>query len=404
MESTPTPVDSNTHPCKRQKKGTPSLTIRTRLEVFVLSSSQRNNREQRSPSSGMFPPEEASPPFGKSSSSSSSVIGRDASDLLRFLHRLGLDTRVGLVCCAPVTICKRPCLLVSLRLVGIVAKALLPRDDLFRRMTLPRLNRDPEELRQICSNFFPFDPDMDMRRAADRHLPLRDPLVAIGKNIYDDLYALDFGFVAKYWNGEDQHHHHRPSAVVILREIDKIIKAARFIEASPLSLTVDKRNRSNKQLVTFGHSVPREAIDVAACQALCASTLLDLQPGFHICCGWRQVGARMRSVAEIEHDDWFGFSVGAAELKADRSVPFPLLDISSKSPLAPLGRFPPEVSNPHSSLSVRVDAAAEWLANDGEALRILETTIGRAFAEDNPGIEALRRLRAIASSRFGRPV
>lgn len=370
---------SSRHLRKRQKRQT-SPAIRTGRETFIISSTHRSQ---------------------ELSSSNTPLLGRDLMELLCFLHQFGLDTRIGLLCCAPAIICKQPCLLVSLRLVGIVAKAFLPKDDLFRRTSLSHLTREPGELRRICTKFFPFDPEMDIRRAAERHLPLCDPQLATSKNIHDDLYPLDLRYITACWKGKSQEPH-QLSAATILNKMDKIVRTAHFVEASPLMLRADRAQ--NNELVTFGHSVPREAVDVAACRALYdASTSLNFSEGFHICCGWRQVDARLRSAVEIEHDDWLGFSVGAAELKADRSVPFPSLNLSSKSPLAPLACFPKEANDLCTPLARRVEIIAEWLANDGEASRIFELTAGRAFADESPGIEALGRLRAMASLSSARP-
>ena len=52
--------------------------------------------------------------------------GTPVEALLDFLLEFGFDSRVGAVCCAPVTVGRSKCLLVSLRLVAAVAGAVLP--------------------------------------------------------------------------------------------------------------------------------------------------------------------------------------------------------------------------------------------------------------------------------------
>lgn len=312
----------------------------------------------------------------------------DSRELLMFLRCFGVDTRLGMLCCTPTVICGKQCVLVSLYLTAIFAKILFQNHDVLK--AIGRLRRN-HQLRKLWITCFPLDPQDEICRIAERQLPLSSEMNR------DDLHPIDLKYMMMSLDSEPRSEL-LPDPKVIVSRLMALKRRHEQALRSPLALhrTVG---------VVIGRSVPLEAWNVDVAIVLNEIWGLSYARGYHVAFGWRSCPCRMRSEVEIEHDEvWLKLSVSEAEFHATKvSIPLPGISLARGSPFEHLDEFPSEASDPLISLDERVSVVSRWLESDPKAARLFEACAGRAFAEDSPGIEALGRLRAIASSKSAVP-
>ena len=280
--------------------------------------------------------------------------GTPVEALLDFLLEFGFDSRVGAVCCAPVTVGRSKCLLVSLRLVAAVAGAVLPGGHAVRLSDF----KSDQGLKRLETNFFPLDASPELKRLAPLRLPLIDFGATPSGEVMADIRALDAETVGNFWARREERPPMTPEAeLTVVRRGQRRAASAR---------PKPGRIRVCGAYPAFGSAVPLENIDCEALDYLlsCATKPRRIA-GEHVGLGWMPAGARMRFLQEIVHDEERGFDVGTAEVAACGAVPFPEISIEN-------GPFSLLMGAP-------MGGVAEWLRSTPGAQDLLLMTRGRAL-------------------------
>lgn len=309
-----------------------------------------------------------------------SNMSTSALALLDFLRRWGFDSRVGGLSCAPVTVLGTPCLLVSLRLVALLAQSFSEPGNPCR--SLSNLRGD-KGIKSIQRHFLLCDVSHELRRLAEAHLPLwpfRE--MCTSAELREELRLLDLKEVGTHWKriaelpGADE-------ALAPKDYLDLLNKASQRARRAPSS-NRDGLPRAAVSWTGFGKSLGRSVangeIDDSALNILMNCLGKQRAPQEHVGYGWRLTGTRMRSLEEVEHDQAANHAVGAAEVLAQRSVPLPDLNLS-------WGPFALLQESPTTSAGV-----VAWIANNPEAFRLLSLTLGRRLV-GTPQTKLLQQAR-----------
>jgi hypothetical protein len=299
-----------------------------------------------------------------------------ARALLELLRVWGFDSRVGCICCTPVTISGVHCLLVSLRLVAAIAAVASPATCICRNMT--HLRSDPG-IRRLQRDFWPWDASQEAKHLAEAALPLW-PMKEICSlsEIWEEVRLFDVQAVAAHWVATTQEGP-VPAPEHYLKALQKaVIRVAKSPAVSryghPRVVTGLRPDPS----LALGRALSRGQVDEGALDALMTALGRVRAPEEHVGYGWSLTGTRMRSPEEIAHDDIHGHCVGAMEVLAQKAVPLPDLDLL-RGPFEELARCPET-------------GLEKWLRNNPEARRLLALSRGRRLV-GLPQAAALEKAR-----------
>jgi len=284
-----------------------------------------------------------------------------ARAMLGFLRAWGFDSRVGGLCCAPVTVSGTHCLLVSLRLVATLASVFGGPTNPCR--SLAHLRSDPG-IRRLERSFFPWDASQEAKRLAELSLPLWPFKESCSSaEICDELRLLDIEVLGAYWASQPE-----PPASVDPVKYVELLK--RVVCRVAKSLIVNRRGHpraaaasADASSLALGRALCRDQVDENALRALMATLGLTLAPAEHVGYGWRLTATRIRSPEETAHDEAHGHAVGELEVLAKRAVPLPDLDLSW-GPFGLLGGAPET-------------GLVKWLQKNAKARRLLCLSCGR---------------------------
>jgi hypothetical protein len=284
-----------------------------------------------------------------------------ARALLGFLRAWGFDSRVGGLCCAPVTVSGTHCLLVSLRLVTTLASVFAGPTNPCR--SLAHLRSDPG-IRRLQHSFFPWDASQEAKRLAELSLPLWPFKESCSSTeICDELRLLDIEVLGAYWASQPE----PPASVEPAKYVELlkrvVCRMARSLIANRHGLPRAVTTSAGTSSLALGRALCQDQVDENALHALMATLGLKLGPAEHVGYGWRLTATRIRSPEETSYDEAHGHAVGALEVLAERAVPLPDLDLSWGA-FALLGEAP-EIG------------LVKWLQKNAEARRLLCLTRGR---------------------------
>jgi hypothetical protein len=297
-----------------------------------------------------------------------------ARALLELLRVWGFDSRVGCICCTPVTISGAHCLLVSLRLVAAVAAVASPATCICRSVT--HLRSDPG-IRRLQRDFWPWDASQEAKRLAEAALPLW-PMKEICSlsEIWEEVRLFDVQAVAAHWVATAQ------GGPVPAPEhyVEALRRAVIRVAKSPAR---HGHPRAVKGLrpgpsLALGRALSRGQVDEGALDALVTALGRTRAPEEHVGYGWTLTGTRIRSPEEIAHDDIHSHCVGAMEVLAQKAVPLPDLDLL-RAPFEELARCPET-------------GLEKWLRKNPEARRLLTLSRGRRLV-GSPQAAALEKAR-----------
>lgn len=277
---------------------------------------------------------------------------------LAVLKNWGFETRVGAICCTPVTVGGQRCLLVSFRLVAVFAAV-------FGHHPCPNLTemRADAGIRSLETFFFPQDFNQEAKRLAEIMLPIWPfKMSSSTSEIRDEIRLLNIDKVILEWNKIPETETILPAQYIKI--IQKIVA-----RVSRVSARFGHPRGKNEKGIAIGRALAHDQIDNAA-----LDTMMELMGrprawGEHVGYGWRLTETPMRSVEEIDYDESFNYPVGCVEVLSGRPLPFPDVNISENAgPFALLAHAPPSKTS-----------ISKWLHQNAEASRLLLLTRGRCL-------------------------
>jgi hypothetical protein len=300
-----------------------------------------------------------------------------ARALLELLRVWGFDSRVGCICCTPVTISGAHCLLVSLRLVAAIAAVTSPATCICRNVT--HLRSDPG-IRRLQRDFWPWDASQEAKHLAEAALPLW-PMKEICSvsEIWDEVRLFDVQAVAAHWVATAQGGCPVPASEHYLKALQRVV--IRVAKSQTVSRHGHPRvvtGLGSGPSLALGRALSRGQVDEGALDALVTALGRTRAPEEHVGYGWSLTGTRMRSSEEIAHDDIHGHCVGAMEVLAQKAVPLPDLDLL-RGPFKELARCPET-------------GLEKWLQKNPEACRLLALSRGRRLV-GSPQAAVLEKAR-----------
>ena len=227
---------------------------------------------------------------------------------LKFLYDFGFDSRLGLVCCSPVYVAGKLCLLYSPNLVSALSSAL--------SVSLENWEHDFSYRTWFRSSFFPHDVRLHVRTLAPAHLPL------YGGHL-DAARCLDAAAVCAVWKTLPT-----PPVLGCGGTSAQLVVAKRFLARKRHSQAPGQPKLGGAALPSLGMPLFREAMDFRALSAVVEDHLGHARASWHehVCWGWRPAGgATVRSRLCVEHDAFYGYKVAELEVVSGSAVPFPRL-------------------------------------------------------------------------------